>query len=181
MAAFRGRPFEWDVEEVPQPPDEGIHWDPHLYMVPQVYGWTCSACATDWVVKAAGLSPGSGDVYVDRETMVYDIGYTEQINPWTGLTNVDGPGYALQDVLDGYGQATEQAWLDFDSVYQLAQHTTGMMSGANWYHWVALRGVQGSSIWIANSAPGYAGIWDVLSREDFNRLGGFNVIWLVDD
>jgi hypothetical protein len=54
------------------------------------------------------------------------------------------------------------------------------MSRANWY-WVAIRGVQGSNIWIANSAPGYKGVWDTLSREDFNRLGGFSVIWLVED
>jgi hypothetical protein len=39
--------------------------------------------------------------------------------------------------------------------------------------------VQGSNLWVANSAPGYMGIWDSLSREDFNRLGGFNVVWLV--
>ena len=52
------------------------------------------------------------------------------------------------------------------------------MSGQAWYHWVALRGVRGNQIWIANSAPGYKGVWDTLSREDFVRLGAFSVVWL---
>jgi hypothetical protein len=149
-------------------------------MPPQLYSWTCSACSLEWVLRSTGLNPGSGDIYADRERTIYEIGYPDQVNSQVGLTNVDGPGAALQDVLDDYDQPTEQGWLDFDSVYALAQYTTGLMSGQKWYHWVSLRGVQGSSLWIANSAPGYKGVWDVLTREDFLRLGGFNVVWLVE-
>jgi len=29
------------------------------------------------------------------------------------------------------------------------------------------------------SAPGYKGVYDTLSRDDFLRLGGFSVVWLV--
>lgn len=143
-------------------------------MEPQLYSWTCSACALDWVKRSTGLDPDS-----TREQTVYEIGYPEEINPQYGLTNINGPGAALQKVLREYGQDTEQAWLDFDTVYTLAQHSTGMMSGGAWYHWVALRGVSGSNIWIANSAPGYKGVYDTLSRYDFERLGAFNVVWLV--
>jgi hypothetical protein len=32
---------------------------------------------------------------------------------------------------------------------------------------------------VANSAQGYKGIYDILSRSDFERLGGFSVVWLV--
>jgi hypothetical protein len=99
------------------------------------------------------------------------------ITPSLGLC--DGSGARLQQVLEGYEQETSQSWLDFDTVYDLAQGTTGMMSGAAFYHWVAIRGVQGANLWIANSAPGYKGIWDTLSRADFERLGSFSVVWLV--
>jgi hypothetical protein len=147
-------------------------------MTPQVYAWTCSACSLEWVLRSTGLNPGSGDVYADRERTVYEIGYPDQINAAVGLTNKDGPGAALQSVLTEYGQASGQGWLGYDAVYELAQQTTGLMSGTNWYHWVALRGISGDNLWIANSAPGYMGIWDVLSEADFLRLGGFNVVWL---
>lgn len=176
MAASRGRPFEWEVdggEELPV----GIDWDENLYMAPQAYSWNCSACALDWVLRATWLAPSNHT----PAQAVQEIGYPEQINAQVGLTNIDGPGAALQAVLTEYGQASRQGWLDFDTVYQLALATTGMMSGGAWYHWIALRGVQGSNLWIANSAQGYKGVWEILSREDFARLGPFNVVWLVEE
>ena len=141
-------------------------------MPPQVYDWTCSACALDWVLRAAQLDANS-----TREQAVLAIGYPENISADIGLH--DANGSALQAVYEDYGQETAQSWLDFDTVYDLAQGTTGQMSGAEWYHWVAIRGVQGSNLWVANSAPGYMGIWDTLSRADFQRLGPFSVVWLV--
>jgi hypothetical protein len=141
-------------------------------MQPQVYGWTCAACALDWVLRATALAP-----HHTRAQAVSEIGYPENINPIYGL--MDASGSALRDVYTSYGQETDQGWLDFDTVYELAQGTTGQMSGAAWYHWVAIRGTQGTNLWIANSAPGYKGVYDVLSRADFERLGGFSVVWLT--
>jgi hypothetical protein len=142
----------------------------------QLYDWTCSACSLDWVKRARGMVI-TDDIYGSRETTTYEIGYPNNINPTYGL--MDASGAQLQRVLEDYGQESSQSYLDFDTVYDLAQGTTGLMSGAAWYHWVGIRGVQGSTIWVANSAPGYKGIYDNLSREDFNRLGGFSVVWLV--
>lgn len=116
----------------------------------------------------------------DRPRAVEEIGYPENINERWGLTNVNGPGQALIDVYSRYGQPTSQGWLSFDEAYKVAEQSTGQLAGTRWIHWVALRGVQGRNIWIANSAPGYKGIWDVLSRDDYERLGPFNVVWLVD-
>jgi len=143
----------------------------------QLYDWTCSACSLEWVKRSTGLIAPPDDIYASRQTTVAEIGYPDHINPQVGLT--DASGSALQSVLELYGQETSQSWLDFDTVYDLAQGTTGLMSGASWYHWVSLRGVQGSNLWIANSAPGYKGVYDVLSPYDFQRLGGFSVVWLV--
>jgi hypothetical protein len=142
-------------------------------MESQLLDWTCAACSLDWLKVATGMEAAS-----DRYTTTMQIGYTEDINPTYGL--MDGSGLALRDVLARYyGQDTEQAWLDFDTVYDLAQETTGMLSGSAWYHWVAIRGVQGTNLWIANSAQGYKGIYDILSRNDYERLGGFSVVYLV--
>ena len=155
----------------PHPPPART-FDPHLEMTPQIASWTCSACALDWVLRATGIDPAS-----TRDQVVEHIGYPENINEEYGL--MDAAGSALRRVLSDYGVPSEQAWLDFDTVYALAQETTGQMSGASWYHWVALRGVSGDDLWIANSAPGYKGVYDLLSRADFDRLGGFSVVWLA--
>ena len=142
-------------------------------MEPQQANWTCSACSLDWVMRATELEPG-----YNRVRAINEIGYPEQINPTYGLTNVDGPGQALMDVYSSYDIPNRQGWLSFDQTYELAQSHTGQLSGSAWYHWVAIRGVQGSNLWIANSAPGYQGVYDVLSRYDFDRLGPFSVVIL---
>lgn len=141
-------------------------------MAPQFYDWTCSCCALDWIKVACGLEAVS-----DRYTTTMQIGYTGNVNPSYGL--MDSSGSALSAVLANYGQETAQSWLDYDTVYDLAQGTTMMMSGAAWYHWVAVRGVQGHNLWVANSAEGYKGIYSILDRYSFNQLGPFSVVWLV--
>jgi len=147
-------------------------------MPAQLYDWTCSACSTEFVERAVGL-PRGDDVYNNREAVVRAIGYPGNINGTYGL--MDGSGAQLQRVLlEQTGADSDQGYLNFDEVYALgAGGTPALLSGAAWYHWVALRGVQGDLLWIANSAPGYKGVYDHLSRADFNRLGGFSVVWLV--
>ena len=162
-------PFERSI-----PVSKDIIWNPNTVMRPQLFDWDCAAAGLAWVLRATGLDP-----YATEQEATELIGMPQNINPVVGL--VDGSGKALQAVLLDYGQSSKQAWLGFDEVYDLVQHTTGQMSGAAWYHWVALRGTSGSDLWIANSAPGYKGVWDILSRADFARLGGFSVVWLTTD
>jgi hypothetical protein len=116
-------------------------------------------------------------VYASRESTVYEIGYPANINPTYGL--MDASGWALREVLLNYGVDTEQAWLDFDTAYAIAAETPGMMSGAAWYHWVGIRGVDAGCIWVANSAEGYKNVFSHVSREQFAALGGFSVVWLA--
>lgn len=142
-------------------------------MQPQVYNWTCSACALQWQLHASGLN-----TRITREETVYAIGYPEQINSSVGLTNINGPGQALINVLEQYGVVASQAWLNYSEVYKLVQNTSAIMSGSNWYHWVATRGINGQDLWIANSAPGYKGIWDILDEDDFYALGPFSVVFI---
>jgi hypothetical protein len=151
-------------------------FDPWTSQPGQLYDWTCSACSLNWLQRSTGLIVPS-DIYGSRESTVYEIGYPNNINPQYGLMNADGS--ALRAVLNNYGMPTEQAWLDFDTTYQIASETPGMCSGAKWYHWVGIRGVDSGCIWVANSAPGYKGVNDHLSRDQFNALGGFSVVWLV--
>jgi hypothetical protein len=144
----------------------------------QLYDWTCSACSTEFIERAVGFARGE-DVYANREAVVYAVGYPDNINATYGL--MDGSGAELQRVLlEQTGVDSEQGYLGFDEVYSLGEGgTPALMSGAAWYHWVALRGVQNDQLWIANSAPGYKGVYDHLSRQQFSALGPFSVVWLV--
>jgi hypothetical protein len=169
----RGPPFESEVA----PPPVQVPWNPWTEQPGQLYSWTCAACSEEFVERASGHGR-SGDVYANREQVVYAIGYPGNINSQYGL--MDGSGAQLQRVLLEYaGLDSEQSWLDFDQALDIYSETPGLMSGAAFYHWVAVRGVQGNNLWVANSAPGYKGIYDTISRADWDRLGGWSCIWLT--
>jgi hypothetical protein len=143
----------------------------------QVYSWTCAACATEFVERGVGADRG-GDVYANREQVVYAIGYPDNINATYGL--MDGSGAQLQRVLAEHaGLETMQGWLSFDEAYDVYSRGFGLMSGAAYYHWVAVRGVQGDSLWLGNSAQGYKGVYDTMNRQQFNSLGAFRCLWVT--
>ena len=163
-------------DQPPPPPSYLAGYNPHVEQPAQLYDWTCSACSLDWLLRALQLGLG-GTVYESRVKTIEAIGYPDNINPTWGL--MDGSGAQLQRVLEDHGVNSEQAWLNYDSAWSIYNQVPGMMSGGSWYHWVAVRGTDGESLWIANSAPGYMGVWDTLSRADFNRLGPFSCVWTV--
>jgi hypothetical protein len=154
----------------PAPPNYLANYNPNEYMPPQAASWSCSACSLAWVERALGLNPNANE-----QSAINEIGYPDNINGTYGL--MDGSGAQLQRVLSNYGQKTSQAWLSYDSAWSIYSQTPGCMSGGAWYHWVACRGTSDGNLWIANSAPGYMGVWDILTRADFNRLGPFSCVW----
>lgn len=166
-----------ESDQPPAPPDYLARYDPNCAQPAQTFDWTCANCSLDWLKRALGLVDFA-DIYASRALTLSEIGYPENINETYGL--MDGSGAALQDVLYlTYHQSSNQDWLTFDQAYSIFAQTPGMMSGGTWYHWVGVRGTVNGSLHIANSAPGYQGVWDVLSREDFNRLGPFSCVWCV--
>ena len=139
----------------------------------QSVDWTCSACSLAWTLRATAQ-----DTTASEWDMVAAIGTPTNINSTYGL--MDAEGSQLRRVLSDYALDSNQGWLTFDEAFVIAEQYTGMMSGGNWYHWVAIRGTREGTLWIANSSPGYKGVYDTLTRDDFNRLGPFSVVWVAD-
>lgn len=79
-----------------------------------------------------------------------------------------------------YGLMAIEKWVGFDEAYAIAEQYTGGISPSGMYHWMAIRGVDSGQIWVANSAPGYKGVWDLLSRDYFNYFGPVKVIYVSD-
>jgi hypothetical protein len=75
------------------------------------------------------------------------------------------------------GTVAESVWVSsFDHLYELAATRAPLqLSGALWYHHAAVRGVQGDRIWIANSAPGYRGVFETIDRAQYANLGSWRV------
>jgi hypothetical protein len=153
----------------PLPEPVGEDWRTYFYrhrdlwMAPQVYDWTCSVCSTTWVLQATGL-----DVDAARETVTWKIGYPQCVNPDYGLMDTN----CVARVFESYDVSTRTLWPSFDQMYELAQTTTGVLNSTRWYHFVAVRGVDGPYIWIANSAQGYKGIYEHVSRGQWDAWAG---------
>lgn len=164
----------FDDELTPDPAE--TWWDyfqenRDLPMAPQVRNWTCSICATDWTLRATGLNP-----YSTREQVTAEIGYPNCVDEYSGLRD----GACVVRVFADYGVDAVQEWVsDFDRAYQLCSETAGLVDSIGMYHFMAIRGVTDNHLWVANSALGYRGVYETISRDQFLNLGPWKLVWLV--
>jgi hypothetical protein len=80
-----------------------------------------------------------------------------------------------------YGLQSREIWTTFDEAYAIMRVSTGVINPTGMYHFMGIRGVDGyeaGDLWVANSAPGYKGIYDGLTRQQFNNLGPTKLIVL---
>ena len=130
----------------------------------QAQSWTCSICATDWVLLATGLDPNS-----TREKVAGEIGYPSCVNEQVGLADTQ----CVVRVFESYGVQAKQEWIDWARAQELCGTTTGVLNSTRWYHFVSIRGLTGDGrLWIANSAPGYDGIDEAIDQGQFEAWSG---------
>jgi hypothetical protein len=156
------------------PPAPPASWwdvfDPTFPMVPQSYPWTCSICATTWVLNATSIEPDA-----TREQVAYELGYPSCVNPAVGLASTQ----CVVDCFQAHGVGAHQEWVDWNRAYDLCSQTTGVLNSTHWYHFVGIRGVRDGNLWVANSAPGYDGIWDDVTPGQFQAwAGSWQIVWL---
>lgn len=139
-------------------------------MEEQVYNWTCSVASFTWVINATGTDPS-----YTREEALNLIGYPQCVNEVYGLMDIN----CLISAFANFGLVARQAWVTFDQAYSIMAQTTGVINPVGMYHFMAIRGVNNGDLWVANSAPGYKSVWDVLDRNLFNSLGPVQILYLV--
>lgn len=140
-------------------------------MSPQAYNWTCSICSFAWVIDALSETPD-----ITREEAANVIGYPNCVNETYGLMNAQ----CLIDAFATFGLVAVQAWVTFDQAYVICGSHTGVINPLGMYHFMGIRGVGTSSLWVANSARGYCGIDESITRDQFNALGPVQVIYLPE-
>jgi hypothetical protein len=142
-------------------------------MEPQVYEWTCSVCSFTWVINS--LNDSSKQVpSITREEAAQVIGYPHCVNETYGCMS----SQCLIDAFATFGLDAVEAHVTFDQAYAIMGAHTGTINPQGMYHFMACRGLDGGNLWVANSAPGYRGVWDSLTRDAFNALGPVSIIYL---
>jgi hypothetical protein len=137
-------------------------------MPPQLFSWTCSVCSITWVLNA------TNNPTIERLEVGNAMGYPECINETYGCMSTD----CVVDTLEGYGFNVKSKYVTFDEAYAICRDFTGTINPQGMYHFMGIRGIQGNAIWVANSAEGYKGVYDLLDRDSFNMLGPVEVVYL---
>ena len=140
----------------------------------QAYSWTCSVCSATWVLQATATAYQDTDIYDARYAVGERMGYPSCVNPTYGCMSAQ----CVIDTLASYGLVARQAWGSFDEAFAIARTNTGVINPQGMYHFMGLRGISGSDLWVSNSAPGYMGVDSTLTRERFNALGPVSLIYV---
>lgn len=137
--------------------------------------WDCSAASLTWCLNAYGQSVTEADV-------VAGLG-PARINPALGLLDASGAG--LVSYLAELGiPAANNADASWDDVVAAAGSQPLLIGGRAWCHWVGVRIPNGvvnlttsTALALANPAPGYQGVYQILYQETWPYLGPFSAVW----
>jgi hypothetical protein len=139
--------------------------------------WDCAAASTSWALNAAGIA-------ISEREVVAGLG-PDRISPAYGLLDASGAG--LVSYLAEVGVTAENdPSATWSEVVQAAGFQPMIMGGRGWCHWTGVRlstvyfpTVGETVIALANPAPGYEEVDQVLYELDFERLGEFSAVWFT--
>jgi hypothetical protein len=154
-----------------------IDWNFLHPVEPQDYPWDCAAASTAWALQAAGLPYSEQDV-------IKGLG-PGRISPALGLLDASGAG--LVEWLGEIGvHAENNAYASYSDVAAAAGYQPMVIGGRSWYHWSGVRmgGICAGfgdigAIALANTAPGWCGIYQSIEAADFEVLGEFAAVWFL--
>jgi hypothetical protein len=139
--------------------------------------WDCAAASLSWCLQACGRDVSEADV-------VAGLG-PARISPALGLLDASGAGLVeyLAEIGVGAENNPDATWED---VQAAAGSQPMLIGGREWCHWTGVRlptfwGYKGyePQLALANPAPGYMGVGQVLYHQDFDRLGAFSAVWFT--
>jgi len=149
-------------------------YDPGTPDPAQTDDWSCSVHTTAWMLAASGYAA----TYDDVKSRMLSTG---RVTPAAGLSDASGAGIVLTlEDFDASIRADNTGYASFDDVATRAGSAPVGIGGRAWNHWVAVRGYDGDRdlLLLANSAPGYRGVYSTLDRATFQSLGRFSMVWM---
>lgn len=150
-------------------------WDWHYPVELQDVPWDCDAASLTWALNAYGFR-------TSEATVVAGLG-PSRITPAYGLMDASGAGVVayLAELGIPAMNNPEASWSD---IWGAAGYQPMIIGGREWCHWTGVR--MGSDaygagpsdlILLANPAPGYYSIDQVLTDDQFPMLGPFSAVW----
>jgi hypothetical protein len=150
-------------------------WDWRRPVELQDVPWDCAAASLTWALNAYGFS-------ITEAEVVEGLG-PARITPAYGLMDASGAG--LVSYLAELGiPALNDASVSWDELWSAAGYQPMVAGGRAWCHWTGVRMASPAFgagpddvVLLANPAPGYMGIDQLLTLADFSDLGPFSAVW----
>lgn len=157
-----------------------LPYNPDAPIDQQPVDWSCSIEATQWLLRAIGRNPDASDPKNDpwmRGQLVPGI-----VSPDVGLRDATGgplAAWITREYGSEMGFVAQASPVTFDDVWAGAGVNPMIGGGGAYNHWIGFRARNADgTLSIANSAPGYRGVTDRLSRAQFDALGPWHVVWI---
>ncbi len=154
---------------------ERITFNAETPRIPQNDAWSCAPTSLRWAMTALGRNPAEGWM----EQTALDEGVVKTHN---GLQDATGAGLAAF-VRRHYAEfgydANNEPFITFDEARFEGNHAYPILiGGRTWNHWSAVRGFdEGRGVLLlANPEDGWMGVHQIMSREQFDRLGRFSMV-----
>lgn len=150
-------------------------WDWRHPVELQDVPWDCAAASLAWCLQAYGLA------YTEAE-VIEGLG-PGRISPAYGLLDASGAGLVeyLAEIGIHAANNSDSTWPD---VAAAAGFQPMLIGGRAWNHWVGVRisdrpfdTAAATCLALANPAPGWYGIAQLLHEWDFAQLGPFSAVW----
>lgn len=159
-----------------------VRFDPNTPPIAQDDKWSCAPTSLRWALTALGRKPGPNyieDLLVRDGTVSMDRGLLDasgaQLAAWIGRT---GPEYYGGDGFYGNNEPS----ISFDWAAAEGDHAYPVLAGGRRFgsegHWVVVRGYNSMAgeLLLMNPAPGYDGIGQTLTREQFDARGPWSAV-----
>jgi hypothetical protein len=151
-------------------------WNWRLSVELQDVPWDCAAASLTWCLNTIGRN-------VTEAQFVAGLG-PGRISATYGLLDASGAG--LVSYLAELGiAASNDANSSWQELIEGAGHQPMLAGGRSWCHWTGIR-MSGltfgrpdvPALALANPAPGWMGIDQVLTEPDVQLLGPFSAVWM---
>ena len=163
----------------PQPPDQGIEYDPWAPVVYQTADWTCSCASSAWLLNSLG------DWRLERPWDEWDVvntlratTYPGAVDPAYGLARADM--YDLEVMFNALGyQCQRKQYLTRDDILAWGGRYPLQINGARWYHHSGARTLGPGVLYLANPAPNWKGVGQEMTADEAAAWGSFNGMAVV--
>jgi hypothetical protein len=181
-AAALWAPPVWTAPEPEPPPPDFLVWQADEPTVYQASDWTCSCAAAAWVMNTLGVpDPVLGGEWTEWSA----VSELRRVCGYGAVTPEYGLAYAdmseLEEMYRAQGLLTERRinvgfW---ELASDVAGLYPGQLNGARWFHHAGLRGFTGSALTLANPAPTWRWVGQVLDQTEWAVWGVWNVLYVV--